>query len=765
MEVSVSESLYKEIVTNMLEGVMVINMKGHIIMLNKSAEDILGISQDCIGRSYMSIFLDNDGDNDSLNNDAFNEVILDTIYEKKKVSNMPIDFFTQGKVKNLSLTTSFVQDNGEKSVVVVLEDITQLTELKDARVALNKITKLNHEYEKAKNEAELANNAKSRFLSNMSHEIRTPINAVLGMNEMILRECGDNQILTYASNIESSGKTLLFLINDILDISKIESGKMEIIPVEYEIADVIIDLWNVIYFRAQEKDLMLNFTVDETLPGKLYGDDVRIKQIVTNLLTNAVKYTPSGSVELKVSYEKSNEENINLVISVIDTGMGIKKEDMGKLFESFQRLDEKKNRNIEGTGLGMSITTSLLELMGGKMDVESEYQKGSNFTVTIPQKILDMEPVGNFDHIREKHENKNKLRYAEFEAPSAEILVVDDNAMNLTVIKSLLKRTKVNITTAMSGKACLEIAGNRKFHIIFMDHMMPDMDGIETLHELKNIKDGPNINTPVIALTANAVSGIKEFYLNEGFDDYLTKPIDSALLEKTIYNYLPQNIIKEMCGDGNENTYDISEEIDFDDYLKYGINIQNGLSYSKGDKSMYLELVRMFINDHDTCSKLKKFANDDNMKDYAVLVHSLKGNARTLGADKLADIAYKHEMESKAGNVIYIRQDFDNLADVVETSLEGFKKLYNIYNSGDAYSQKTVESGEKLLELSKADFDKVAGLIDKFETDKAVNILKEWLDNPLKEGTYNKVRAALQSLEDEFDEDKAIEVLSRMEED
>jgi PAS domain S-box-containing protein len=753
-------NLYQEIVTNMLEGVMVISMKGHITMLNAAAESVLGIGQESVGDLYMNVFLD------KAENDAFSEVILNTIYEKKKVSNMPIDYVLDGKTKNLSLTTSFVQAQGEKSVVVVMEDITKLTELRDARVALEKITKLNIEYEKAKNEAELANNAKSRFLSNMSHEIRTPINAVLGMNEMILRECDDSQIRTYASNIESSGKTLLFLINDILDLSKIESGKMEIIPVEYEPATVLMDLWNVIYFRAQEKDLALCFDVDKTLPQKLYGDDVRIKQIVTNLLTNAVKYTPSGSVELRLRYEKQGDDRLSLIISVIDTGMGIKKEDMGKLFESFQRLDEKKNRNIEGTGLGMSITTSLIELMGGELKVESEYQKGSNFTVIIPQKIVDMEPTGDFEQIKKHHESKNQVRSAVFEAPEANILVVDDNAMNLTVIKSLLKRTKVGIVTAMSGKECLELAAKQKFHIIFMDHMMPDMDGIETLHELRKITDGPNIDTPVIALTANAVSGIKELYLKEGFSDYLTKPIDSILLEKTIYNYLPKDIVreaKEVKNNAADNNGETNEEIAFDDYLAYGISVKNGLSYAKKDMDIYLDLIRMFINDSETRKRLTQYADDKNMKDYAVLVHSLKGNARTLGADTLADIAYKHEMESKAGNSDYVVGEFDKLLAAWNTSLEGFGKLYGIYKKVEAYSRKTPEDGGKMLELSRSDFDMVIGLIEKFEEDKAISILKEWLENPLKESAYEKVRAALVSLEDEFDEDKAMEILGREE--
>ena len=334
MESNVNESLYKEIVNDMLEGVMLISMKGRITMLNPAAEKILGLTRENIGDLYMKIFLE------EAQNDAFNEVILDTIYAKKKVSNMLVDYVLNGETKNLSLTTSYVEDQGNKSVLIVMDDVTQLNELRDARIALGKIQKLNEEYEKAKNDAILANEIKGRFLSGISHEIRTPINAVLGMNEMILRECEDDQILTYAANIESAGKTLLFLINDILDMSKIESGKMEIIPVEYEPAVLIMDLWNVIYLRAQEKNLKISFFLDETLPRVLWGDDVRIKQIVTNILTNAVKYTPQGSVELHMGYKRLEGDRMSFIISVKDTGIGIKKEDMGKLFECFQLREQ-----------------------------------------------------------------------------------------------------------------------------------------------------------------------------------------------------------------------------------------------------------------------------------------------------------------------------------------------------------------------------------------------------------------------------------------
>lgn len=744
------QDLYKEIVNNALEGIMVLSMNGRITMLNPAAEQMLGLSEEDIGDTFINVFLTREGTDD------FNEAILASIYEKEKVSNMPVNYMLAGESRNLTLTTSYIMRDGERSVVVVMNDVTELNELRDARTALDRIRKLNREYEKAKEEAERANEAKSLFLSNMSHEIRTPINAVLGMNEMILRECADEQILSYAENIRSSGKTLLFLINDILDMSKIESGKMEIIPVEYEPAGVMMDLWNVIFLRAQEKDLSVRFSLDETLPKVLFGDDVRIKQIVTNLLTNAVKYTPQGGVEMHVAYERRGEGQALLVISVKDTGMGIKKEDMGKLFESFQRLDEEKNRNIEGTGLGMNITMSLLKLMDGEMKVESEYGKGSTFTVTIPQRIVSDEPTGDFESIKSRQEQGKKARGQVFEAPEARVLVVDDNAMNLTVFTSLLKRTRMNITTASSGKDCLALVKKEPYHIIFMDHMMPEMDGIETLHEIQKMTDHPNEETPVIVLTANAVAGAREGYLKEGFADFLTKPIDGDVLEQTVKNYLPKDLVKQRAAE--EKASDKPGILAKSEQLShYGILLKNGLSHAQNDEETYLGLVRLFLKEKEKQEIMRGYIDAGNMKDYAILVHGLKGNARTLGADPLADTAFAHEKESKAGNADYAAAHFEELLALWNQAQEGFSALYDERCTDK--EEAVCGEGQECLQLTRDDLEEVAALLDDFETKEAIGRLKEWLGNPLEPKTRERLKNALEALEDEFDEEKAIALL------
>lgn len=390
--------------------------------------------------------------------------------------------------------------------------------------------------------AEQANAEKSSFLTSMSHEIRTPIHAIIGLDEMILRESNEENILQYASDIHNAGKTLMGIISDVLDFSKMESGKMEIIPEHYRLLDLIQDLKNMIESRAKDKGLEFRIFCEPDTPKGLYGDDLRIKQVILNILTNAVKYTNEGYVDFSISYKKLDKENISLKISVKDTGMGMKKEDLERLTVPFTRFDEQKNRNIEGTGLGMSIVKSLVKELKGILQVESEYGKGSSFTVEIPQMVTDWTEIGD---IYEKRKVVNEHKEALFTAPNAEILLVDDNAVNLKVVSSLLKRTKVKVTCAKSGKECLKLCEEKKFDMILLDHRMPEMDGVETLEILRKMK-GQNSLIPVIALTANAVSGAADFYREKGFDELVTKPVNHMEMERKMKNLLPRELVEQV---------------------------------------------------------------------------------------------------------------------------------------------------------------------------------------------------------------------------
>ncbi|MBO5293325.1 MAG: DegV family protein [Lachnospiraceae bacterium] len=393
-------------------------------------------------------------------------------------------------------------------------------------------------------ELERMSRSKSAFFANMSHEIRTPINTIIGLNEMILREEISDEIAENAMNIQNASKMLLALINDILDLSKLESGKMEIVPVQYETGAMFSDLVNIIWIRAHEKGLEFKLDIAADIPSMLYGDEVRIKQVLTNILTNAVKYTEKGSVTLSAKGERVGNNKVLLRISVEDTGIGIRKESVKELFSSFRRVDEEKNRNIEGTGLGLSISKQLIEMMGGEISVDSIYTRGSVFTVTVEQDIVDANPVGSVDFmIRKKSLYRERYKQS-FEAPEARVLIVDDNEMNLMVACKLLRATRVQVDTAVSGKKCLEMTKTKAYHVIFMDHMMPEMDGEETLRLLKQQENGHCQDVPVVALTANVMNGAEKIYRDKGFAGYLAKPISGALLEATLLKYIPRELIE-----------------------------------------------------------------------------------------------------------------------------------------------------------------------------------------------------------------------------
>ena len=391
-------------------------------------------------------------------------------------------------------------------------------------------------------EAKDANNAKSAFLSHISHEIRTPINAILGMNEMILQECEDESVLEYAEGIRSSGSNLLGIVNDILDFSRIEAGKLSIIPVEYDLPSVINDLRNTVRLRASDKGLVVKFDIDPLLPVKLYGDEMRIKQVVTNLLTNAVKYTEKGSVTLGISKKQRNKDKIVLRISVTDTGIGIRPEDMEKLFVEYERFDESRNRSIEGTGLGLSIVKELLELMGTRLYVNSTYGEGSEFYFEIEQGVCCDRPVGDIGKlftgpVTVRHRNR-------FTAEDARILIVDDSAVNLTVITNLLKKTGIKIDTSLSGKEALDMVCKNHYDIIFLDHLMPGMDGNETFVRMKALEKNLSASSPVIALSADVLQDSVEEYKRLGYATFLAKPINPRELEDMLIKYIPREKMK-----------------------------------------------------------------------------------------------------------------------------------------------------------------------------------------------------------------------------
>ena len=511
---------------------------------------------------------------------------------------------------------------------------------------------------RSQQEAEAANMAKSSFLANMSHEIRTPINAILGMNEMILREEKDPAIRGYAGNIQASGNSLLSIVSDVLDISKIESGKLEIIPVDYEVNSLISDCCNMAAGRAKAKELELLVECADNVPMKLCGDETHIRQIIMNLLTNAVKYTEKGTVKLIVS-GRFTDGGFVLKVDVSDTGIGIAEENLPQLFTQFQRFDLQRNRNIEGTGLGLSIVKRLCDLMSGTITARSVLGSGSTFTVELPQKVVDSTPCGGVNlnySAGAEHEYHHS-----FEAPEAKILAVDDLPVNLLVIANLLKETRIKIDTAGSGRECMDKCSQQKYDLILMDHMMPEMDGVLTFEKLHGDKSSPNFETPVIMLTANALAGMREQYMDVGFADYVSKPVRGAKLEEAIRRNLPESLIKPASPEIPAEAVS-TEPSGFADICGAvpELNVNAALQYCCGSAELLNDLLHDFTeNDH--FSDLKAAFEEKRWEDYRRHAHSLKSTSLMIGLTGLSERARASELALKGGCTEFAELNHDSL--------------------------------------------------------------------------------------------------------
>ena len=691
--------------------------------------------------------------------DSFDIVGIDSLFHTDKGDIFDFDGNSQEADAVCSHNLSYCSLSINKIYDDVDDTIGYIIIVTDLSERMNSMKRL----EEAKQDAENANHAKSTFLANMSHEIRTPMNAIIGFSELVLKMKISDEVRSYVNDIKFSSHNLLAIINDILDISKIESGKMELVLDSYFTSQLLSDVSMIISPQAKQKGLVFETRIDQNIPRALYGDKIRLRSILTNILNNAVKYTQEGSITFEASILKKNTTHVTLEFKISDTGIGIRPENLANLFETFERFDQKIHYGIEGSGLGLAISNGYVNLMGGEIKVDSTYQKGSTFTVILEQKIVDDKPL-------EQDYSENAIAHhttsiSNMKLYGISVLVADDNLINLRVAHGIFSYYGLVVDTASSGREALDLCRTKKYDFVFMDQMMPEMDGIEAMKEVRKLnahyqKGGAG---KIIVLTADAIKGARETLIKQGFDEYLGKPINVSQLERLFIRYVPTDKItyEETTEEDDSNTSEVSV---LENKL-IGIDVATGISNCGGKLEDYLKVLKITYDyGEKQLAELKSAWEERDYETYIIKIHSIKSTSLNIGATGLSAMARSQEEEGRAGHYDYIDKHMQEFQDDYRKLLVKLKELLQehgmIVDENAVNDESTPELTEAmLLRLYK----NIERCIDAFDFAKVFDVLEESKKYKMP-GKHREILSRIDTLMEDLNVDEVREILSHVNE-
>ena len=691
--------------------------------------------------------------------DVFTELSFQTMGDSiEDMEDFPEDILNEESKSEFSLNNHYYESHvrrilGQKGrlrgYVILVLDVTETRNYME-------------EIKRVSEQAERANTAKSEFLANMSHEIRTPMNAIIGLSDIIMEESRGRRVYNYASDIQSASKNLLALINDILDLSKVEAGRMELVPVNYYLKTTVDEVVNMMDIAAAQRKLSLQCEYDMSLPCQLHGDDGRIKQVLINIMNNAVKFTKQGFVKVSVSgLPTEKKSTIRLVLRIQDSGVGIKPENLQKIFEDFKQVDSKKNRGVEGTGLGLAITRRLVEMMKGTIEVESVYGEGTTFTVTIPQRIVDTRTLAEMP---EQPGKKVTEQVETFVVSNYRVLVVDDNVINRKVALGFLKNYEFEMTEAGSGQEAIDLVKQNKYNLIFMDHMMPEMDGVEAVQIIRS-ECGANGRAPVIiALTANAMGGVREMFLQNGFQDFIAKPLDRKQLNDVLAKWIPSAYKKMRRPEDREAV--LKPRIEYEDIAIEGIDIREAMKHHSGGTEDFLELLHLYCLDGKRkTGLLQELLQKEDYTNYGIEVHGLKSASANIGAMELSAQAREHEQAVHRGDIGFVRKHFEELLSCYKAQVSVISSYLDARNTVTRAEDQDMGAGidqKALLREIRGALDSVENFRSKECARRVEELLKYDLDQGV-EARLKEVQEQLKMYEDDVVEQLLRELLDWME--